>query len=277
MSTAPLDEIQWKSPEWIQQFGLHTGNVLDYFSESPFYDRTSNNQVLRMQFQFQPIPPNVTNIQKFFQSRLSEMVGPEFVVAHVREPDFWVIRRQKRLSPTTALPEQDFYIIGANIYQSPKVYDILSSRLLSGALSIKNSVDLLNKMSNFNIADGGHQYPSFDENGSQNKSAPMQTASSLTTSNTNANNTPMAKNTATPTTVYAMATSDNGGANLASNAHANSNSDILASAFDNLLNSVITSSKENSIYLDDIPLYGKGSTVEQLGLKINLEDDGDIA
>ena len=46
MSNEPLDEIQWKSPEWIQHFGLHSSNVLDYFAESPFYDRTSNNQVL---------------------------------------------------------------------------------------------------------------------------------------------------------------------------------------------------------------------------------------
>lgn len=52
MNVTPLDELQWKSPEWIQVFGLRTENVLDYFAESPFFDKTSNNQVIKMQRQF---------------------------------------------------------------------------------------------------------------------------------------------------------------------------------------------------------------------------------
>lgn len=56
----------------------------------------------------------------------------------------------------------------------------------------------------------------------------------------------------------------------------NINSEVLATAFNNLLNSVMASANnDKNIYLDDIPLYGKGSTVEQLGLKLNLNDDDD--
>lgn len=256
MSKEPLDEIQWKNPEWIQQFGLFTGNVLDYFSESPFYDRTSNNQVLRMQFQFQQIPPN-TNPQKYLQLKLVEMTGIEFIIATSREPDFWIIRKQRRLSPTQVSIEQDYYIIGANIYQAPKVYDILSSRLLSSVLSIKGSMELLNKMSKFNIHDMGHSYPT-------------QLVEKEVTSSANTIPNTVSVNTATPMLNTPATTS-----NINSNGHSSTNlglhNEILSLAFDNLLNNAINSSNDDT-YLDDIPLYGKGSTVESLGLKVNLDE-----
>lgn len=257
----PLDEIQWKSPEWIQQFGLHTGNVLDYFTESPFFDRTSNNQVLKMQFQFQQIPNN-TNPIKYFQSKLSEMTGIEFIIAFVREPDFWIIRKQKRLNRESAIPQQDYYIIGANIYQAPKIYDILLSRLLSSVLSIKNSIDLLNKMSQFNLNDGGHQYPSYN---------PVTNDESLSISNsatTNMNNTPMLATPSiqqTPSISQTPATTTNPATNPSSTTN-----EISSTTFDNLLNGVMNNNGL-SIYLDDIPLYGKGSTVDQMSLKVNLD------
>lgn len=263
MSNELLDEIQWKSPEWIQQFGLHTGNVLDYFSESPFYDRTSNNQVLRMQFQFQQIPPDI-HPQKHFQNKLTEMVGIEFVVAYVREPDFWIIRKQQRLDPNSALTEQDYYIIGANVYQSPKIYDILSARLLSTALSMKKSIDLLNDMSTFSISEGGHTYPSSEETTGK-ASAPSDSAPSTNT----VAPTPMFSNPGT------VAQTGNGEPGLTLMAVSNVNNEVSTTAFDNLLNSVMTANSERGTYLDDIPLYGKGSTVELLGLKLNLHDDND--
>lgn len=146
--TTQLDEIQWKNPEWIQQFGLHSINVLDYFSESPFYDRTSNNQVLKMQLQYQP-PPNITNhmeYQKYFETKLSEMMGLEFIIAYTREPDFWIIRKQNRMDDKSVSILQDYYIIGANIYQAPKLYGLLSSRLLNSLLLIKKSIHVLDEL-----------------------------------------------------------------------------------------------------------------------------------
>lgn len=260
---APLDEIQWKSPEWIQQFGLHTGNVLDYFTESPFFDRTSNNQVLKMQFQFQQIPNNINPI-KYFQSKLTEMTGIEFIIAFVREPDFWVIRKQKRINRESAIPQQDYYIIGANIYQAPKIYDILLSRLQSTVLSIKNSIDLLNKMSQFNLNDGGHQYPSYSPGTANDESLSISNAAT-----TNMNNTPMIATPSiqqTPSISQTPATTTNPASNPSFSTH----NEISSTTFDNLLNGVMNNN-ELSIYLDDIPLYGKGSTVDQMSLKINLD------
>lgn len=241
--SSELDEIQWKLPEWIQQFGLHTGNVLDYFSESPFYDRTSNNQVLRMQFQFQQVPPGM-HPQKYLQLKLTEMVGIEFVVAYVREPDFWIVRKQRRIDPTTTVTEQDYYIIGANVYQAPLIHDILSSRLLSTVMSMRKLTALLNSMSAFSVSEGGHVYPE---------------------------KTP-ANGTATTTPMYSSNPGTAQPANLGlATFNVKGTNEILATAFDKLLAGVTNPGGEKFTYLDEIPLYGKGSTVELLGLKVNLE------
>ncbi|QQP52396.1 Mediator of RNA polymerase II transcription subunit 6 [Caligus rogercresseyi] len=52
MSEPKLDSplsISWHDSAWIPM--LNAGNVLDYFSErsNPFYDRTCNNEVIKMQ------------------------------------------------------------------------------------------------------------------------------------------------------------------------------------------------------------------------------------
>ncbi|EGW31727.1 mediator of RNA polymerase II transcription subunit 6 [Spathaspora passalidarum NRRL Y-27907] len=265
-----LDEIQWKSPEFIQERGLHSNNVLEYFALSPFYDRTSNNQVLMMQFQYQQIqiPMNMT-FHQYFQSRLTEMTGIEFVIAFTREPDFWIVRKQRRLDPTSTLILQDYYIIGANVYQAPRIYDVLSSRLLSSVLSLRNSIDILNNMTSYHISDGGHSYNNsihgVTSTGSSSQLPGNAQSKSLTmtVSNTNVMNTmtPITMNTpglalAGPRTGLPPSTA------ASSNALATSNSqtEITSGSEDNKL-----------VYLDDIPLYGKGSTVEMLGLKTNFD------
>ncbi|KAG2736870.1 hypothetical protein G9P44_000960 [Scheffersomyces stipitis] len=305
MSGEALDEIQWKSPEFIQERGLHTGNVLEYFSLSPFYDRTSNNQQLMMQFQFQQIQiPVNTTFQQFFQEKLREMTGVVFVIAYNREPDFWIIRKQLQLDPQNAVTLQDYYIIGANVYQAPKVYDVLSSRLLSSVLQLRNSIDLLNKMTQFHVSDGGHSYNNAIHQSTSNPTQGQSSVSmnsqgksiSATVGNTGTTATPMTMQTPQtvgpngPATGLAATVGSSTNNNNANNSN-NANIEITSTAFDNLLSNVVqsgansaaaiskngsTSSAESAddrknIYLDDIPLYGRGSTVEMLGLKVNLE------
>lgn len=52
-SSMSLSHLQWRATEWLLAFGpLSPAIVMDYFVMSPFFDRTSNNAVLRMQMQF---------------------------------------------------------------------------------------------------------------------------------------------------------------------------------------------------------------------------------
>lgn len=255
-----LDEIQWKSPEFIQERGLNTNNVLEYFSLSPFYDRTSNNQVLMMQFQYQQIqiPPGVS-FHQYFQSRLSEMTGIEFVIAYTKEPDFWIVRKQKRQDPQNTVTLQDYYIIGANVYQAPRIYDVLSSRLLASVLSIKNSTDLLNGMTSYHISDGGHSYIN-SIHGSSSKPSQSSAVSKPLSTNTGTNATTTPITLTTPLGATVPSTVSNG---------ISTSTEIASGVFDTLLNDVVMN--DDHLYIDEIPLYGEGSTLERLGLKGNKD------
>ncbi|KAI5952624.1 MED6 [Candida jiufengensis] len=258
-----LDEIQWKSPEFIQERGLNTSNVLEYFALSPFYDRTSNNQVLMMQFQYQQIQlPNNMNFYQYFQSRLSEMTGIEFVIAFVKEPDFWIIRKQKRFNQQHTFTIQDYYIIGANVYQAPKIYDVLSGRLLANVLSLRQSIDTLNQMTSYHISDGGHSFNNslHEKNNTKNQPQAMKQVTTLSDTLPITTDTPISM-TDSPTIGQPPS--------VTSNTPQLTTNTISSAAFDLLLNEV-TNEASNEIYLDDIPLYGKGSTIELLNLKTNV-------
>ena len=48
-----LSHLQWRATEWLYAFGpLKPEIVLNYFALSPFYDRSSNNEELKMQMNF---------------------------------------------------------------------------------------------------------------------------------------------------------------------------------------------------------------------------------
>lgn len=48
-----LSHVQWRATEFILAFGALTlENVMDYFVLSPFFDKSSNNAVMRMQMMY---------------------------------------------------------------------------------------------------------------------------------------------------------------------------------------------------------------------------------
>ena len=91
-----LSSIKWRMPEFITYHGgLRTDLIMEYFSLSPFYDRRSNNQVLKMQSQLMALGD--------IQENLSRMTGLEFTISGERVPDIWIIKKQYRMSPTEGL------------------------------------------------------------------------------------------------------------------------------------------------------------------------------
>ncbi|OLL24935.1 Mediator of RNA polymerase II transcription subunit 6 [Neolecta irregularis DAH-3] len=128
-----LSEIQWRMPEWITAMGgLSTYNILEYFSQSPFYDRSSNNQALKMQTQFSDFGD--------FQKNLLKMKGIEYAV--VKEgPEHWIIAKQHRVSETLAFPLTYYFVIWENVYQAPDLHSILSSRMLNTMRSLSQALD----------------------------------------------------------------------------------------------------------------------------------------
>lgn len=119
--------ISWHDANWIPI--LNPLNVMDYFAEksNPFYDRTCNNEIIRMQ---RANPEQMQNMQ-----------GTEFFLLHVQEPILYVIRKQSRHSPTHVTPIADYYIIAGIVYQAPDLGSVFNSRLLTSINHLQSAFD----------------------------------------------------------------------------------------------------------------------------------------
>uniref|UniRef100_H0ZMA2 Mediator of RNA polymerase II transcription subunit 6 n=4 Tax=Passeriformes TaxID=9126 RepID=H0ZMA2_TAEGU len=119
--------ISWVDSSWIPI--LNNGSVLDYFSErsNPFYDRTCNNEVVKM--------------QRMTLDHLNQMVGVEYILLHAQEPILFIIRKQQRQSPTQVMPLADYYIIAGVIYQAPDLGSVINSRVLTAVHGIQSAFE----------------------------------------------------------------------------------------------------------------------------------------
>ncbi|XP_065314716.1 mediator of RNA polymerase II transcription subunit 6-like isoform X2 [Gordionus sp. m RMFG-2023] len=113
--------ISWHDSAWLPV--LNTSNALDYFCQrgNPFYDRTCNNETLKMQ-------------GLDARTHLKNMAGLEYALIHAQEPVLYVIRAQRRhkvasnLSAITT-PLSDYYMVAGVVYKSPDLATVVNSRL----------------------------------------------------------------------------------------------------------------------------------------------------
>ncbi|KAJ4823673.1 hypothetical protein Tsubulata_027672 [Turnera subulata] len=96
----------------------YKGNKFDYFALSPFYDFTCNNEQLRMR-----------SIHPLDLTHLSTMMGMEFMLSEVVEPNLFVFRKQKRDSPEKVTPMLTYYILDGSIYQAPQLCNVFAARI----------------------------------------------------------------------------------------------------------------------------------------------------
>ncbi|KAG8183809.1 hypothetical protein JTE90_027734 [Oedothorax gibbosus] len=127
LSREALSTISWHDSAWIPI--LNPNNVMDYFAErtNPFYDRTCNNENLKM--------------QRLGTEHLTNMVGIEYCLLHVQDPILYVIRKQHRFSPTQTTPMSDYYIIAGVVYQAPDLANIIGSRLVTMVHQMQGAFD----------------------------------------------------------------------------------------------------------------------------------------
>ncbi|KAJ6783392.1 hypothetical protein PWT90_05852 [Aphanocladium album] len=148
----PLDEIQWRSPQLIQQMGgLHSNTILFYFAESPFFERTSNNAVIMSQAMNNMSMYHFIQTREAFEGRLKTMSGLEFIVGE--EPaesgpgmgtGVWVIRKQTRRKRYQEEDEitvhASYFVVNENIYMAPTLADILASRIMTISSAIAKAL-----------------------------------------------------------------------------------------------------------------------------------------
>lgn len=118
--------LSWHDTAWLP--ALDPTNVMDYFSErsNPFYDRTCNNEIVKM--------------QRLSPDQLTHMTGLEYVLLHAQDPILYVVRKQHRHSPTQVTPLADYYVLAGVVYQAPDLGSVLNSRLLGAAHSLQGAL-----------------------------------------------------------------------------------------------------------------------------------------
>ncbi|KAF8641023.1 hypothetical protein AX17_000668 [Amanita inopinata Kibby_2008] len=104
-----------------------------------FYDKQSNNQVLRMQTMHTGM--SIANEAE----ELKRFTGIEFALVHSQPPSFFIIQKRQRLSPDEVIPLASYFIMNNRIYQSPDLYTVLSNRLLTSLCSLQASLDTLRR------------------------------------------------------------------------------------------------------------------------------------
>jgi len=128
---------------WLKFYGLARINVLDYFYTSPFFDITSNNQLIRTQ----GVRPE----------HLLNMTGIEYSLdeINISEPNLFVIKMQLRKSPREAVLLDIFYCLDGVIYQAPDMLDLVRSRILKTSHYLRNSFELLHGTTEY-TSENGH-------------------------------------------------------------------------------------------------------------------------
>lgn len=132
--------ISWFDSAWVPH--LNRENILDYFTQgsNPFYDRTCNNEHIKM--------------QRLLPDQMLNMTGLEYTLLHFQEPILYVVRKQNRYSPTQATPLADYYIIAGTVYQGPDLCTVVNSRLLNTLHNLQSAFEEAHSFTRFHPSKG---------------------------------------------------------------------------------------------------------------------------
>jgi len=106
-------------------------NVMDYFSMSPFYEKSSINQACA--------------VQKIdFNTQKTKYVGIEFNLEMAKKDNslFVISKNYRNYNETT--PISYYYEFKATIFQSPDIYSILTRNVESISYNLLNVINEIN-------------------------------------------------------------------------------------------------------------------------------------
>lgn len=127
--------VVWTDKVWLSYFPLNAASALEYFSLSQFYDRSCNNELVKM--------------QRLDPALMSTMAGIEYSLASHQSEHLFIINKSRRT--TAPKPSLEllavYYIVNGNIYQAPSAHAVLSSRVLQALHHLRSSFDVMQKHS----------------------------------------------------------------------------------------------------------------------------------
>lgn len=130
--TIEEEKIVFYEPLFLQNNPLNPETVMDYFSMSPFYDRESINEILKMQSTFTKIDikEHLNRIEGIFY----ELNESESII----EKDLYVISKNENINGSVTLLKA-YYVMFGYIYTCPSV-DLYSDTKMIDILSRMNSM-----------------------------------------------------------------------------------------------------------------------------------------
>lgn len=121
-----LTGVNYFDERWISSTPLTLSNVMVYFSNSPFYNRSCKNSYVSMQ-----------RTQFEFDSP-----GLEYIIEYANEEEgIFVILAQYRESSHVVIPKAMYYITNGSIYQSPDLYSIIEAHTNNALFEFENTLD----------------------------------------------------------------------------------------------------------------------------------------
>lgn len=125
-----LTGVMWQDRTWLNIFPLNESTALDYFSMSQFYDRTCNNELVKMQ-----------NLDPVL---LQTMPGLEYKLTNVPAPNLFIITKSRRtITPPSLEPLATYYIHEGNVYQAPTIHAVLSTRIMQSLHHLRAAFDTM--------------------------------------------------------------------------------------------------------------------------------------
>ncbi|KAM0688204.1 Mediator of RNA polymerase II transcription subunit 6 [Conglomerata obtusa] len=131
-----LENICFRNQAFLNTCTLTDENILDYFSESQFYDSTCTNEVLKMQTKY----TNLTEIKE----NLSQMKGTQYILFSSNDDkSLFVISKINRISSVQYETLCIYYIMNGTIFQAPTNKNLYDSRVCNAFFYLYECLDLL--------------------------------------------------------------------------------------------------------------------------------------
>ncbi|KAM0672290.1 RNA polymerase II transcriptional regulation [Ordospora colligata] len=136
------ESISFVDQQFLSSRPLDEGNILEYFSGSPFYDKSCNNEILRMQTQFRGLEYN--------KATLSTMAGIFYEVMSVNTEKtlFIISKTYNHITHVEMLGI--YYIMHGYVYSAPTNYSIYRSRMTDSMWMLNSFVIKMMEKKKFN-------------------------------------------------------------------------------------------------------------------------------
>ena len=137
------DQTCFFNQNYLQSSTLSPETVLDYFSLSQFYEKSSVNEILKMQSIYANIDISVF---------LSTTVGIHYNLEYNKD-DFYIIAK-KEFDGTNTIVHKLYYCMFGYIYTAPSASAVSKCRLIDSLWHLNEALDIYEDKKRFNWISG---------------------------------------------------------------------------------------------------------------------------